>query len=69
MKFIFKKHKSNFFYALLFLIFILFLIKTNFISNFTNIMKNDEKSRIVKIYGQCGGESIGYLTFKKKIQF
>jgi hypothetical protein len=70
MKFIFKKHKSNFFYALLFLIFILFLIKTNFISNFTNIMKNDEKSRIVKIYGQCGGESIGYLKhLKKKFNF
>ena len=37
--------------------------KTDFIKDFSRVLKFNEPSRIVDRYGFCGGESIGYLKY------
>ncbi len=39
--------------------------KNNFVKNLNDIIKFDHDNRIIKIYGFCGGESIGYLKYLK----
>jgi hypothetical protein len=51
--------------TLLILVLIL-VVKTNFLKNLINIFKFSESERIVKTYGFCRGESIGYLRYLKK---
>ena len=61
---IYKNVKVAFF--TLFVLIIIFVLKSNFFKNLTNILKFDESKRIEKIYGFCDGESIGYLKYLKK---
>tara|TARA_B100000401_G_scaffold419348_1_gene343913 strand:+ start:360 stop:1070 length:711 start_codon:yes stop_codon:yes gene_type:complete len=51
---------------LLFLILFAFLYKINPLKNFSEIINYKLTERLEKIYGYCGGESIGYLKFIKK---
>lgn len=64
----FKLKKINF---LLILICLFVLInKTDFIKDFSRVIKFNEPSRIVDRYGFCGGESIGYIKhLKEKFNF
>ena len=56
-----KLKKFNF---LLILICLFVLMnRTDFIKDFSRVLKFDEPSRIVDRYGFCGGESIGYLRY------
>ena len=56
-----KLKKFNF---LLILICLFVLMnRTDFIKDFSRVLKFDEPSRIVDRYGFCGGESIGYLKY------
>jgi hypothetical protein len=65
---IYKNVKVVFF--TLFVLIIILALKSNFLKNLTNILKFDENKRIEKIYGYCGGESIGYLkSLKKRYNF
>ena len=61
---IYKNVKVVFF--TLFVLIMIFVLKSNFLKNLTNILKFDENKRIEKIYGFCDGESIGYLKYLKK---
>ena len=63
-----KLKKFNF---LLILISLFVLMnKTDFIKDFSRVLKFNEPSRIVDKYGFCGGESIGYLKYlKEKFKF
>ena len=65
---LFKLKKIN---ILLILICLFVLMnKTNFIKDLSKVLKFDEPTRIVKRYGFCGGESIGYLRYlKEKFNF
>ena len=52
---------------ILLLILILFCgINTNFFKNFTEVILYKFDDRIVKKYGFCSDESIGYLLYLKK---
>lgn len=61
----FQNKKVISFLVLLILVVILF-IKTSFFKNLINVIKFSEDERIEKIYGFCGGESVGYLKYLKK---
>ena len=50
----------------LFILVLILILKTNFLKNLINIFKLTESERIIKTYGFCGGESIGYLRYLKK---
>ena len=50
----------------LIILVLILVVKTNFLKNLINIFKFSESERIVKTYGFCGGESIGYLRYLKK---
>jgi len=63
-KIIFKNKKIITFLTIFTLILLLFL-KTSFFKNLINILKFTENERIERIYGYCGGESIGYLKYLK----
>ena len=65
--FIVKKNKIK---IILFISLFCFLLLTNFFSNFFNIIKFDYDQRIIKVYGYCSKESIGYLNYlKNKYKF
>ena len=63
MHFVDKKAIS---FLVLFILVVILFLKTNFLKNLINILKFTEEERIEKIYGFCGGESIGYLKYLKK---
>ena len=52
---------------IIFIFIILLLDKTDFIKNFIKVITVPYSDRLIKIYGYCGGESIGYLMYLKKI--
>ena len=63
-----KLKKFNFLLILICL-FVL-MSRTDFIKDFSRVLKFNEPSRIVDRYGFCGGESIGYLRYlKEKFNF
>ncbi len=51
---------------IIFIFIILLADKTDFIKNFIKIITIPYSDRLIKIYGYCGGESIGYLMYLKK---
>lgn len=53
-------------YLISFIILFTFLVKTNPIKNFSEIISYKFPERLENIYGYCGGESIGYLKYIKK---
>ena len=53
-------------FILLFFILFIFLYTINPIKNFSEIISYKLPERLEKIYGYCGGESIGYLKYIKK---
>ena len=53
-------------FLILFVLLLILILKTNFLKNLINIFEFTESERIVKTYGFCGGESIGYLRYLKK---
>ena len=58
------KNKSQ---KILLLILILFCgINTNFFQNFAEVILHKFDDRIIKKYGFCSSESIGYLLYLKK---
>lgn len=59
-----KKIKIS--YLIFFLLIIIFVLKTNFLRNLLDVLKYSENDRVEKIYGYCGGQSIGYLRYLKK---
>lgn len=58
--------KKIIFFFTLFSLIIIFALKIDFLKNLNNILKFNENERVEKIYGYCGGESIGYLKYLKK---
>ena len=66
MKKIIFLNKKNISYLVLLLLIIIFILKTNFVRNLTNILKFDENDRVEKIYGYCSGQGVGYLKYLKK---
>jgi len=53
-------------FILLFFILFTFVYTINPIKNFSEIISYKLPERLEKIYGYCGGESIGYLKYIKK---
>ena len=45
------------------LIILILILITNFFDNFKNIYNNNFEARIIKVYGFCGNESVGYLKY------
>jgi len=66
MKITIPKNNNKLFYTILVLLILFLLNKTSFIKNFINITKNNENKRVVRLYGFCGNESVGYLKYLKK---
>ena len=66
MKKIIFQNKKMISFFILFIFTIMLFLKTNFLKNLMNILQFNESERIQKIYGYCGGESIGYLKYLKK---
>ena len=59
-------NKKIFLNLLIFFFFIVLLFKTNFIKNIISVYNLNENDRLIRTYGYCGGESIGYLKYLKK---
>ena len=63
-----KLYKYKLFVIAIIICFLYFSIKNEFVKNLLFTIKFNENNRISKIYGFCGGESIGYLrSIKKKL--
>jgi hypothetical protein len=65
MKKIIFKNKKIITFSTIFILILLLFLKTSFFKNLINILKFTENERIERIYGYCGGESIGYLKYLK----
>ena len=66
-----KKNKdidklSKVFFLVIFFLIISLAFNHNLFRKFYNILKSDFEARIIKTYGFCGGESIGFLRMIKK---
>ena len=53
-------------YFISIILLMMIFYKTAFFKNLSNILKNNENERIIKLYGYCNNESIGYLKYLKK---
>jgi len=63
-------NKKIFLNSLIIFFFIILLFKTNLTKNIISVYNLNEKDRLIRNYGYCGGESIGYLKYlKKKFNF
>ena len=61
---------SKVLFLVLFFLIISLAFNHNLFRKFYNILKYDFEARIIKTYGFCGGESIGFLRMiKKKYKF
>ena len=58
--------KRKFPLLVIFLCFLYFFEKTDFVKSLVGTYKVTEDKRIERLYGFCGGESIGYLKHVKK---
>ena len=61
-----SKYKNRTYLIVLLILTIVLCIKTNFFRNFLDLNLHNYKDRLVKNYGYCSGESIGYLLYIKE---
>ena len=56
---------SRILFLITFFLIVSLAFNLNLFRKFYNILKQDFESRIIKVYGFCGGESVGFLRMIK----